>query len=81
MSDGGKNSVLVLEAGVTDRHPFVKIPLGYGFLFNDKTRNYCYSSELERSLMGRKLYVPRGKTIGGSGSINALVYCRGMPSD
>lgn len=81
LSDGGKNSVILLEAGPTDRHPFVKIPLGYGLLFHDKVRNYQYSSEAEPTLNGRRIYIPRGKTVGGSGSINALVYCRGMPAD
>lgn len=81
LSEGGKHSVLLLEAGPTDRHPYVRIPLGYGLLFQDKVRNYRYSSEIEPTLDGRKIYVPRGRTVGGSGSINALVYCRGMPSD
>ena len=39
LSEGGKNSVILLEAGPTDRHPYVKIPLGYGLLFHDKVRN------------------------------------------
>lgn len=81
LSEGGKNSVLVLEAGPSDRHPFVKVPLGYGLLFHDAKRNYRYASAAEPELAGRELYVPRGKTVGGSGSINAMVYCRGMPSD
>ena len=77
----GRNRVLVLENGPTDRHPFVKIPLGYGLLFNDPARNYRYHTQPEPCLNGRRLYYPRGKTVGGSGSINALVYVRGLPSD
>lgn len=81
LSEGGKNSVILLEAGPTDRHPYVKIPLGYGLLFHDKVRNYQYYSVEEPALNGRQIYIPRGKTVGGSGSINALVYFRGMPAD
>ena len=81
LSQGGKNRVLVLEAGPSDRHPLVKVPLGYGLLFNDRVRNYAYSSLPEPALANRRIYIPRGKTVGGSGSINALVYFRGMPSD
>ena len=81
LSQDGKNSILLLEAGPTDFHPYVKIPLGYGLLFKDDTRNYRYESVPEKMLGNRKLYVPRGKVVGGSGSINAMVYCRGMPSD
>ena len=81
LSAGGRNKVTVLEAGPTDNHPLVRIPLGYGLLFNDRTRNYRYFSLPEPNLNGRSLYVPRGRTVGGSGSINALVYCRGLPGD
>lgn len=81
LSAEGKRSVLLLEAGPTDCHPYVRIPLGYGLLFQDKVRNYRYSSVEEPTLNGRQIYVPRGRTVGGSGSINAMVYCRGMPSD
>lgn len=81
LCDGGRNRVLVLECGPTDRHPYVKIPLGYGLLFKDRKRNFRYATMPEPGLMGRRLYCPRGRVVGGSGSINALVWCRGMPSD
>ena len=81
LSAGGRNTVTVLEAGPGDSHPLVRIPLGYGLLFNDRTRNHRYSSLPEPNLNGRSLYVPRGRGVGGSGSINALIYCRGMPGD
>lgn len=81
LGEGGRNRILVLENGPSDRHPLVKVPLGYGLLFHDKHRNYRYTTAPERGLNNRKLYYPRGKTLGGSGSINAMVYCRGMPSD
>ena len=81
LSAGGRNKVTVLEAGPTDNHPLVRVPLGYGLLFNDPTRNYRYFSLPEPNLNNRSLYVPRGRCVGGSGSINALVYCRGLPGD
>lgn len=81
LAEGGRNRVLVLEKGPSDRHPLVKIPLGYGLLFHNLARNYCYTTMPESNLANRSLYYPRGKTVGGSGSINALVYCRGLPSD
>ncbi len=81
LSEGGRNRVLVLENGPTDRHPFVKIPLGYGLLYDNPARNYRYETTAQPGLMGRQLYYPRGRVVGGSGSINALVYCRGLPSD
>ncbi|QIE46291.1 choline dehydrogenase [Pseudohalocynthiibacter aestuariivivens] len=81
LGEGGRNRVLVLENGPTDRHPFVKVPLGYGLLFYDPARNYRLATCPEPGLGGRQLYYPRGKAVGGSGSINAMVYCRGLPSD
>ena len=81
LSEEGRNRVLVLENGPSDRHPFVRVPLGYGMLFHNTARNYCLTTGAEVGLAGRQLYYPRGKTVGGSGSINALVYCRGLPSD
>ncbi len=73
--------ILVLEAGGTDFRPDVKVPIGYGMSFFNPKVNWCYSSIPQKNLNGRSLYVPRGKVIGGSGSINAMVYLRGLKND
>ena len=74
-------SVLLLEAGGSDLRFWIKLPIGYGRLFYDETLNWAYQTEPCASLNGRSLYWPRGKVVGGSSSINALVYYRGLPHD
>jgi choline dehydrogenase len=81
LSESGRHRVLLLEAGPGDRRLWVRIPLGYAKSFMDPAINWMYWSEPAASLNGRKLYYPRGKVLGGSSSINALVYSRGQPSD
>lgn len=81
LSACGRFSVALIEAGPSDRHPWVKLPLGYGKIFYDAKRNWKYSSDPQRELDGRRDYWPRGKVIGGSGSINAMVYFRGAAND
>jgi len=73
--------VLLLEAGPRDTDPWIHIPLGYGKLFKKPSVNWSYSSEPEPQLNGRKIFTPRGKVLGGSSSINGLVYTRGQPED
>jgi choline dehydrogenase len=73
--------VLLLEAGPRDTDPWIHIPLGYGKLFNRRTVNWAYESEPEPTLNGRRMFSPRGKVLGGSSSINGLVYIRGQPED
>ncbi len=81
LCDDARNRVLVLKSGPTDKLPYVKIPLGYGLLFQDDERNYRFKTVSEAGLMDRRLNCPRRRVMGGSGSINALIWCRGMPSD
>ena len=81
LSDDGHNRVLVLEAGGTDRRFWIKTPIGYGRTFADASVNWKYQTLPNPGLNGRSIYWPRGRVIGGSSSINALVYCRGMPAD
>ncbi len=81
LSAGGADRVLVLEAGGTDRRFWIKTPIGYGRTFADAAVNWKYQTEPNAGLDGRSIYWPRGRVIGGSSSINALVYCRGMPAD
>jgi choline dehydrogenase len=76
-----RHSVLLLEAGPQDSHPYIKLPMGYGRLFFHPEFNWRYQTEPEAALAGRVSYWPRGRVVGGSSSINALVYCRGLPED
>jgi choline dehydrogenase len=77
----GKNSVLLLEAGPKDTHIWIHVPLGYGRLFKEKSVNWMYQTEPEPGLNGRQVFQPRGKVLGGSSSINGLLYVRGQPED
>jgi choline dehydrogenase len=81
LSADGKHSVLLLEAGPRDRNVWIHIPLGYGRLFKDKTVNWMYQTEPEPGLDGRTVFQPRGKVLGGSSSINGLLYVRGQHED
>jgi choline dehydrogenase len=74
-------SVLLLEAGGSDRTIWIQLPIGYGRTFFDKRINWMYDTEPVAALDGRPSYWPRGKVIGGSGSINAMVHVRGQPHD
>jgi choline dehydrogenase len=81
LSADGKNSVLLLEAGPKDSNLWIHVPLGYGKLFKDKTVNWMYQTEPEPALNGRTIFQPRGKVLGGSSSINGLLYVRGQHED
>ncbi|MEM8631485.1 MAG: GMC family oxidoreductase N-terminal domain-containing protein [Pseudomonadota bacterium] len=73
--------ILMLEAGGSDLVPSVQVPIGYGLSFYDARRNWKYTTEPEAGLGGRTSYWPRGKVLGGSSSINAMVYVRGHAQD
>jgi choline dehydrogenase len=77
--DGAK--VLLLEAGGRDNNPLIHIPAGVGRLVYHKQLNYNYYSEPERFAEDRKLHCPRGRVLGGSSSINGMLYVRGNPAD
>jgi choline dehydrogenase len=79
-ADGG-HSVLLLEAGPKDNNLWIHVPLGYGRLFKEKTVNWMYQTEPEPGLDGRTIFQPRGKVLGGSSSINGLLYVRGQHED
>jgi choline dehydrogenase len=81
LSASGRDRVLVLEAGGTDARFWIKTPIGYGRTFADASVNWKYQTAASAGLNGRAMYWPRGRVVGGSSSINALVYCRGMPED
>ena len=74
-------SLCLIEAGGRDRNPWIHIPLGFGKLVPNPGVNWGYETEPEPHLNGRRLSWPRGKVLGGSGSINGLVFLRGAPSD
>jgi len=81
LTASGRHRVLMLEAGGHDRHIWIHIPLGYGKLFSDRKVNWLYTSEPEPELDNRQIIQPRGKVLGGSSSINGLLYIRGQPAD
>ena len=81
LSANGKNRVLVLEAGGSDRRFWIQTPIGYGKTFYDESVNWKYTTEPEPGINNRCSYWPRGKVVGGSSSINAMVYIRGNPQD
>ena len=81
LSESGRHTVLLLEAGGKDRNPWIRVPLGTGKVFNDPKLNWGYESEPEPALGGRVLYQPRGKVLGGTGSINGMIYVRGHRDD
>ena len=81
LSANGKHSVLLLEAGGADDSFWFKIPVGYARSYYNPKVNYMYWSEPEPNLGNRRIYAPRGKVQGGSGSINAMIYVRGSAAD
>ena len=81
LSADGKARVLVLEAGGSDRTVWIQLPIGYGRTFFDPRINWMYDTQAVPGLGGRSSYWPRGKVIGGSGSINAMVHVRGQRGD
>ena len=80
LGEAGKR-VLLLEAGGPDRNPWIHIPLGYSKLYANPSINWCYTSEPEPHLNNRRLFQPRGKVLGGTASINGMIYMRGQPED
>ena len=81
LTANGRFRVLLLEAGPIDRGKWIHIPIGYGRTVSDPSVNWCYESEPEAELNGRRVYYPLGKVLGGGSSINAQIYTRGHPED
>ncbi len=81
LTASGRHRVLLLEAGGADRNMWIHIPLGYGKLANNPKVNWLYKSEPEPELNNRQITQPRGKVLGGSSSINGLLYVRGQHED
>ncbi len=81
LSEDGKNSVIVVEFGGTDIGPFIQMPAALSFPMNMRLYDWGFESEAETHLGGRRLATPRGKVLGGSSSINGMVYVRGHARD
>ena len=81
LSEDGHARILLLEAGGSDLSMWIQVPIGYGRTFFDSRINWMYDTDPVPALNGRRSYWPRGKVVGGSGSINAMVYVRGQPQD
>ena len=75
------NSVLLLEAGGRDWHPLIHVPLGFWKMVDRPSVNWCFDTEPEAGTGHRRLPIPRGKVLGGSSSINAMLYVRGQARD
>jgi choline dehydrogenase len=81
LSESGKYRVLLLEAGGKDTNPWIHIPIGYAKTFVDPKVNWMFESEPEHELNDRTMYQPRGKVLGGTSSINGMIYMRGNAAD
>jgi len=81
LSESGAHRVALIEAGGKDEGFWVHTPLGFGRLWDDPKYNWRYESEPEPELAGGRSYLPRGKVLGGTGTINAMVYVRGQRED
>lgn len=81
LSESGRHRVLLLEAGPRDTNPWIHIPLGFAKTYVDARVNWKFESAPQPQLNNRQIYVPRGKTLGGTSSINGMVYMRGHPRD
>jgi choline dehydrogenase len=81
LSEDPTTRVLLLEAGGEDRNRWIHIPLGFGKTFADPSVNWCYETEPDPGAGDRRVFWPRGKVLGGSSSINGMVYIRGQAED
>ncbi len=81
LSADSRNSVVLLEAGGRDLNPWIHIPVGYFKTIHNPSVDWCYKTEPDPGLNGRSIEWPRGKVLGGSSSLNGLLYVRGQPQD
>lgn len=81
LSENGKHSVCLVEAGPSDSYPWIHIPIGYGKTMFHRVYNWGFETEPDPNLNNRKIYWPRGRVLGGSSSINGLIYIRGQKYD
>jgi choline dehydrogenase len=81
LSANPSNSVLLVEAGRSDNNPWIHIPVGYFKTMHDPKFDWCYQTEADPGINNRRLQWPRGKVLGGSSSLNGLLYVRGQTQD
>ena len=81
LSEDPETRVVLLEAGGRDTNRWIHIPLGFGKTFADPSVNWCYETEPDPGAADRRVFWPRGKVLGGSSSINGMVYIRGQAED
>ena len=81
LSANPDNKVILLEAGGRDLNPWIHIPVGYFKTIHNPKVDWCYKTEPDPGLNGRSIEWPRGKVLGGSSSLNGLLYVRGQPQD
>ena len=81
LTEDKRTRVLLLEAGPRDNSMWIAIPVGFTKLLNDTRYNWMFATEPEENVKGRSIPIPRGKTLGGSSSINGMLYVRGNPLD
>ena len=77
----GGNSVCLVEAGGNDRHPFIQVPAFVAAAISRPSLNWRFLTVPQPALDNRRIPLPRGRVVGGSGSINGMVYFRGQPRD
>ena len=81
LSENFNNKVLLIEAGGKDSYPWIHIPVGYYKTMHNPKTDWCYNTEPDATMENRSIPYPRGKTLGGSSSINGLLYIRGQEQD
>ena len=81
LSEDGATSVCLVEAGPPDRHPLIHMPMGIIWMMRSRVLNWNLETQAEPQMHGRHLFWPRGRTLGGSSSSNAMCYLRGHPAD
>jgi choline dehydrogenase len=81
LSQNPKNKILLIEAGGKDTYPWIHIPVGYYKTMHNPKTDWCFKTEQDETMQNRSIPYPRGKTLGGSSSINGLLYIRGQDQD
>ena len=81
LTEDGRRKVLLLEAGPPDSNPWIHIPIGYGKTMHHPVLNWGFWTEPDPNMNGRRIYWPRGRTLGGSSAVNGMIQIRGQPED
>ncbi|MGQ0547589.1 MAG: GMC family oxidoreductase [Betaproteobacteria bacterium] len=81
LTEDGRRKVLLLEAGPPDANPWIHVPIGYGKTMHHPVLNWGFWTEPDPNMNGRRVYWPRGRTLGGSSAVNGMIQIRGQPED